>query len=140
MKRHSLNLNVSPSFLNDDLTVNATVKWMHTNHNFGDEGAVGAAVSFDPTQPVYNGNTRYGGYFTWVADQTDVNSAPNAIAPRNPVAMLELKDNTSSVNRLIGNVELDYRFPFLPELRAHLVTGLDMSSSSGVNNTSHLAP
>jgi TonB-dependent starch-binding outer membrane protein SusC len=140
MQRHSINLNVSPSFLDDYLKVNVSLKGMLSKHNFGDQGAVGAAVSFDPTQPVRNGNTRYGGYFTWVADQSDVNSAPNAIAPRNPVAMLELTDNRSDVKRLIGNLELDYRFSFLPELRAHLVTGIDYSKSTGFNNVSTMAP
>jgi TonB-linked SusC/RagA family outer membrane protein len=140
MQRHSINLNVSPSFLDDNLKVNASVKAMHSKHNFGDQGAVGAAVSFDPTQPVRNGNTRYGGYFTWVADQSNPNSDPNAIAPRNPVAMLELTDNRSKVNRFIGNIELDYRFNFLPELRAHLNTGIDISKSTGFNNVSTLAP
>jgi TonB-dependent starch-binding outer membrane protein SusC len=139
MQRHSVNINVSPSFLNDNLRVNASVKGMLSNHNFGDQGAVGAAVSFDPTQPVRNGNTRYGGYFTWVSDQSNINSAPNSLAPRNPVAMLEFTNNQSEVKRVIGNIELDYRFPFLPELRAHLVTGMDYSKSTGFNNVDTLA-
>jgi len=140
MQRHSLNLNVSPSFLDDNLKVTLSVKGMYTKHNFGDDGAIGSAVSFDPTQPVMNGNSRYGGYFTWVADQSNINSAPNAIAPRNPVARLELTDNRSNVSRVIGNFEVDYRFSFLPELRAHLVTGIDYTSSEGHNNVSKLAP
>lgn len=140
MQRHSINVNVSPSFLNDDLKVNASIKGMHSNNNFGDQGAVGAAVSFDPTQPVRNGNTRYGGYFAWVADQNNPNSNPNAIAPRNPVAVLDLTDNQSTVNRFIGNIEADYRFRFLPELKVHVNAGLDYSKSVGHNNVSQLAP
>ena len=71
MKRNTLSLNVNPSLLDDHLKINANIKYMNSKTNFGNTGAVGAAVSFDPTQPVMNGNTRYGGYFTWVnLDQT----------------------------------------------------------------------
>jgi iron complex outermembrane receptor protein len=140
MERHSINLNVSPTFLNDNLRITAGLKGMHTRHNFGDEGAIGSAVSFDPTQPVYNGNTRWGGFFTWTLDPDDPNSDASAIAPRNPVAMLALTDNRSKVYRYIATFEADYRFSFLPELRAHVNMGIDYSKSEGFNNVSPLAP
>jgi iron complex outermembrane receptor protein len=35
------------------------------------------------------------------------------------------------VNRLIGNIQVDYRFHFLPELRANLNVGYDKSDSEG---------
>lgn len=140
MQRHSVNLNISPTFLNDNLRVSASLKGMQTRHNFGDEGAIGSAVSFDPTQPVYNGNTRWGGFFTWTIDPDDPNSDASAIAPRNPVARLELTDNRSKVFRYIANLEADYRFSFLPELRAHVNMGIDYSKSEGFNNVSPLAP
>lgn len=140
LQRHSFNVNVSPSFLNDNLRVTAGIKGMHTRHNFGDEGAIGSAVSFDPTQPVRNGNTRWGGFFTWTLDPNDPNSDASAIAPRNPVARLELTDNRSKVFRYIANLEADYRFSFLPDLRAHLNMGIDQSKSTGFNNVSPLAP
>jgi TonB-dependent starch-binding outer membrane protein SusC len=140
MNRHTLNVNLSPSFLNDNLKVTASLKTSFTKQNFGDEGAIGAAVSFDPTQPVRNGNTRYNGYFTWVANQSDVNSAPNAIAPRNPVARLAYTDNRSEVWRTLGNLQLDYRFSFLPELRANLNIGFDKAKGEGFNNIDKVAP
>ncbi|GIV35911.1 MAG: SusC/RagA family TonB-linked outer membrane protein [Cyclobacteriaceae bacterium] len=140
MQRHSVNLNISPTFLNDNLRVSASLKGMQTRHNFGDEGAIGSAVSFDPTQPVYNGNTRWGGFFTWTEDPGDPNSDASAIAPRNPVARLALTDNRSKVFRYIANLEADYRFSFLPELRAHVNMGIDYSKSEGFNNVSQLAP
>jgi TonB-dependent starch-binding outer membrane protein SusC len=140
MNRQSLNLNVSPSFLNDALRVNASLKGMYGKTNFGDQGAVGAAVTFDPTQPIRNGNTRYGGYYTWVADPNDPNSAYTAIAPRNPIAMLDLTDNQSNVLQAIGNIKIDYRMPFLKELVATANMGMEISDSKGFNNVSTLAP
>lgn len=138
--RHSINVNVSPSFLDGDLKVNASVKGMYAKTNFGDQGAVGAAVSFDPTQPVMNGNTRYGGYFTWVNDMSDVNSDASAIAPRNPLAVLNLTDNQSEVFTGFGNLKVDYRLPFLKELTATINMGVDFSKSTGHNNVSDKAP
>lgn len=38
---------------------------MISNNRFADTGAIGAAIAFDPTQPVMNGNSKYGGYFAW---------------------------------------------------------------------------
>lgn len=140
MNRHSINLNVSPSLLNDNLRITAGLKGMYTRHNFGDEGAIGSAVSFDPTQPVRNGNTRYGGWFTWTLDPNDPNSDASAIAPRNPMAVLALTDNRSKVFRYIANFEADYRFSFMPELRAHINAGIDAATSEGFNNVSPLAP
>jgi TonB-linked SusC/RagA family outer membrane protein len=139
-KRHSLNVNISPSFLDDHLKVNVTAKASNTKNNFGNTGAVGAAVFFDPTQPVYNGNSRWGGYFTWVTDPDDPDSDPIDLSPTNPVALLDLTHNTSNVNRLLGNVQVDYRFHFLPELRVNLNAGLDYTESDGINNTDLIAP
>ena len=83
MKRNTLSLNVNPLLLDDNLKINASIKYVNSKTDFGNTGAVGSAVSFDPTQPVMNGNTRYGGYFTWVnLDQTlpDGSMDPNGNA------------------------------------------------------------
>jgi TonB-linked SusC/RagA family outer membrane protein len=135
MNRHSLNVRLTPVFLDDNLRVDASFKGSFTKNNFGEAGAVGAAASFDPTQPVFNGDQRFGGYFAWLDNSGD----PNTIAPRNPVAMLNLTDNRSEVYRAIGNLTLDYRLPFFPALRANLNMGFDRSESEGANNVSTLA-
>jgi TonB-linked SusC/RagA family outer membrane protein len=138
-KRNSLNVNLSPTFLDDHLKVNVSAKGSNTKNDFGNTGAVGAAVSYDPTQPVRNGNSRFGGFYTWVTDPTDIESNPIALSPSNPVALLEQTDNTSNVNRLLGNIQLDYRFHMLPELRLNVNTGVDYTESKGINNASPLA-
>ncbi len=139
-KRNSLNVNLSPSFLDNHLKVNLSAKGSITKNNFGNTGAIGAAVGFDPTQPVKNGNTRWGGYYTWTVDPNNPNSDPIDLAPSNPAALLAFTDNTSNVDRLIGNIQVDYRFHFLPDLRVNVNAGLDYTESDGINNTSTLAP
>jgi iron complex outermembrane receptor protein len=139
--RNSLNVNLTPTFLDGNLKVTLTAKGSNTQHNFGAAGAVGAAVAFDPTQPVYDGNTAWGGYYTWISTsstlpngQRDPNGVPITLATANPVSLVEQTDNRSVVNRGLINAQLDYRLPMLPELKLTVVGGLDYSKSEGHNN------
>ena len=125
-KRISTSLNLNPKFLNDHLAVNIQSKYVQTKNVFADEGAIGSAISFDPTQPVTATN-KFGGNFEWL--QQDGN--PIALATRNPLSLLNLRDNKSTVNRFVGNVQLDYKLHFLPELHVMVNAGMDRSSGSG---------
>jgi len=140
MERSTLAIGVDPSFLDNRLKVSLNLKGSYTKQNFGDQGAVGSAVAYDPTQPVYNGNTKFGGYHTWI-NLSDVlpdgsinpNGSPNPIGVANPVALLNQTDNRSTVQRSLGNLQLDYKFNFLPELRANLNVGYDYFTTKGHN-------
>lgn len=141
LNRNTLNVNINPSFLDSRLNFNANLKAAFSDHNFGNQGAVGAAVAFDPTQPVRNGNTRYGGYFTWTElgqALPDGSNNPegdrNPIGVSNPVALLEQTTDLSTVNRIIGNLQTDYRFETLPELRLNLNMGFDRAVGEGFRN------
>ncbi|GHA55293.1 SusC/RagA family TonB-linked outer membrane protein [Pontibacter akesuensis] len=125
--RASGSVSLSPSLFNDHLKVNLNVKGAITNSFFADFGAIGAAVAFDPTQPVYNSENAFGGYFQW----TDANGNYNTLATRNPLSMLEQRDDEGFAKRSIGNAQFDYKFHFLPDLRANLNLGYDISSSNG---------
>lgn len=135
MTRTSVSLNASPTLLNGDLKVNVNAKGSFIDNDFSNPDAIGSAVSFDPTQPINNGNTRYGGYFAWTnhdpATVMDINEAPINIATHNPVAQLAYRDNTSSAQRYIVGGKFDYTMPFLPELTATLNLGMDYFSSEG---------
>lgn len=122
-------INLSPKFLNDYLSFNINAKYANTKTQFADEGAIGTAVNYDPTQPVLSGNTKYGGYYEWLQS----NGVLNGIGPRNPVAMLDLRDSRSNVNRFVGNVQMDYKMHFLPDLHLLLNLGMDKSVGSGTN-------
>lgn len=126
-QRSTVALNLNPGFLDNTLQFNLNAKAMFNKNQFADGGAIGAAVAFDPTQNPYDEGNDYGGYFTWTNNQ----GRPNGLAPTNPLALLNLKDDPSTVNRYILNGSVDYRMPFLPELRANLSMGLDNSYGSG---------
>lgn len=127
MERGTGSVGFSPSFFDDHLRFNVNLKGMLIKNNFGNQGAIGSAVSFDPTRPVYSGNSNYGGYYTWLQPNGD----PNTLAPSNPVALLELHRDVSNVKRSIGNIQMDYRLHFLPELTATLNMGYDVSHGEG---------
>ena len=131
-ERTTLAVNLDPTFLDNHLQVNVNLKGMNNTNNFAEQGAIANAVFYDPTQPVDNGNSRWRGYTTWTTGGPD-GDAINLATP-NPVAQLDLTDNTSRVLRSIGNLQLDYRFHFLPALRANLNLGYDYSRSQGHNN------
>lgn len=141
MERSTLSLATDPTFFEKHLKVSINLKGSYTKQNFGDAGAVGSAVFYDPTQPIRNGNTKFGGYYTWI-NLSDVlpdgsmnpDGTPNPIGVSNPVALIEQTDNRSTVKRSIGNIQFDYKFHFLPELRANLNLGYDYFSTEGHNN------
>ena len=121
-------LGLNPTFLDNHLKVNLNLKGMIINNNFANQGAIGSAVGFDPTKPIYSGTSAYGGYFTW----TEQNSNnPNTLAPNNPMAQLMLHSDLSTVKRSLGNLQFDYQLHFLPDLKATLNMGYDYSASDG---------
>lgn len=125
--RVTAGLNLSPKFFDDHLSVNLNAKFATTNTRFADEGAIGAAVGFDPTQNVMSGNDRFGGFFEWYQSGSETNL--NIQAPLNPLGMLLQRNSQSVVDRLIGNVQLDYKMHFLPDL--HLLVNLGMDNANG---------
>ncbi|KPM48096.1 SusC/RagA family TonB-linked outer membrane protein [Jiulongibacter sediminis] len=134
LKRTSGSIGLSPSLLDDHLRVDANLKFANNRSQFADEGAIGTAVSFDPTQPVYASSDQFGGYFNWINQSGGI----EALGPSNPLAMLELRDNLGILNRYIGNVSLNYSFHGLPELKAVVNAGFDASNTDGNDVTSPL--
>jgi iron complex outermembrane receptor protein len=133
MKRVTGSIRLDPTFLNEDLKININAKGMSTNYNFGDAGALGSAINMDPTQPVKDGNALSDGYFQWSNYGANLGTA-------NPVEQLMAADNTSNVMRGIGNIQFNYKIPFIPELHANLNLATDYTESKGHNNRPTTSP
>jgi len=135
LDRHTGSVSLTPRLLDDHLRIDVNAKGSWVDNRFLDRdlrfpdsgsGFVGAAALFDPTQPVRASESRYapfGGYFQYL--QPDGN--PLGLAPGNPVASINNLHNTSTVRRLIGNVQFDYKIHGVEGLRANLNLGLDVS-------------
>ncbi|NEU08497.1 TonB-dependent receptor [Flavihumibacter sp. R14] len=129
LQRTSLSVNMDPSFFKDLLKVKVILKGSLSESRYADQGAIGAAASFDPTQPVQSGNGNYGGYWQWL-DPASTNGL-RSLSPKNPMGLLGQKEDLSNVSRSIGNVQFDYTLPFLKDLRANLNLGYDISEGRG---------
>jgi iron complex outermembrane receptor protein len=127
LNRYSVGLNLSPKFLDNHLGVNLNVKYSHSKNFFANQAAISAAVYFDPTKPVMSGKSEYGGYYEWLSSGTTL----NGLSQKNPVGLLNQRDDKSNVDRVLGNVQIDYKFHFLPDLRANLNLGGDRSHGRG---------
>ncbi|MCB0503924.1 MAG: SusC/RagA family TonB-linked outer membrane protein [Cyclobacteriaceae bacterium] len=131
-ERTTLSVGLDPSLFNDKLKMQINVKGLLNNNSFAEQGAIGNAIAFNPTLPVFNGNTRFRGYTTLTDDPQNVDGNPISLGPANPVAQLALTDNTSQVLRSLGNIKFNYEF--LPGLTAILNLGYDYAKSEGHNN------
>ena len=144
-ERYTASVSLAPSFFEDHLKINANLKGMIAKNRYADGGAVGSAVSFDPTQSVRSDDPYhqyyFDGYFQWNTDASSLNDDTwkrtfNGNAPGNPVALLEEKDDRAISKSLIGNLELDYKFHFLPDLHAHVNGGMDLSTGKQYTDVS----
>lgn len=129
LQRTSGSLTLNPVLFNNHLKINVNLKGSLSSSRFADEGAIGNSVRFDPTQPVMSGSKRFGGYYEWLdpSSQTGL----KALAPRNPLGLLEQRRDQSNVQRSIGNIQFDYKVHFFPDLRVNVNLGYDVSKGEG---------
>lgn len=113
--------------LNDDLRIEANVLGALIDDTFGNTGAIGAAVSFDPTQSVFDPTSPFGGY----TENVNNDGTINTIAVRNPVGLLELYSNTADTKRSTGSLKLDYTLPFFRDVKLTTNLGYDYFEVDG---------
>src|SRR5450432_208849 len=130
LKRTSASVRLNPSFFNNYLKIDFNFNYAHEDTRFANQAAIGAAAAFAPTEPIYSPTkpSYFGGYFEWT---TGNDSTPNTNATKNPVALLNQYSSTSKANRVFGNVQIDYKLHFLPDLHVNLNLGLDTSKGYG---------
>lgn len=161
MDRTTVGFTLTPKFFNGKLSVQASANGSYIKNRQADTGAVGAALTYNPTLPVhtnyatlsngitinngydglhmsngYTGQLMYNGYTTL----TDASGKPLDNSPNNPVAMLESVNNTAEVLRSYGNLQLDYALHFLPELRFNLNLGYDVSKNETKSTLAQNSP
>lgn len=134
MQRTTVGFNLSPKFFDEHLSVNANVSGTYVYTGNADDGAIGAALAYDPTQSVRTayptvgntGLTMYNGYTQFISETTGI---WNNNANRNPVAMLEEVDSHNKTLSSTGNIQFDYALHFLPELHLNLNLGYQVSQN-----------
>ena len=127
VERWTGNVVLTPSFFQDHLKLTINAKGTFNNNSFNNSGAVWAAATFNPTLPVYSGNSNYGGY----NEALDADGYPVNAGVRNPRGLVDLYDSKSKVSRFIGSMDVDYKVHFLPELKLHATLGADYAKGDG---------
>lgn len=131
MNRATASLNLAPTFFDKHLTVNLNGKGTYTYNQYANQGAIGSALHYDPTQPVYdNSAAGLGGYKIWRRSNGDINT----MATMNPVAQLNDVNDYADAYRFIGNAQFDYKVHGFEALRFNLNLGLDWAESAGVTD------
>jgi len=127
-ERVTASLRLTPKFFDDHLRIDFNAKGTFVEKNEVDEGgALGSAVSMDPTKPVFDDNSIFGGFYNQVLAPDDPLNPNAKVGANNPLGLLEQRTRPQKVNRILANIELDYKFHFLPELRAVTNIGLEAS-------------
>ncbi len=117
-ERVSLSLKYDQDLLDDQLTVRTNLKGSKNTESFEPGGMLGNAAAFDPTQPVRDLRSPYGGFFEWEA----------TLPPNNPVATYILEQNKGETFRSLGNVEAEYQMPFLTGTSLRVNAGYDVTT------------
>lgn len=84
LQKTSLALVLNPTFFHNTLKVDINLKGSMENTRFANQGAIGGAVSFDPTQNIFSNSKRYNGYYEWL----ESNGELILNRPNNPVGIL----------------------------------------------------
>ena len=120
--RYNADLNLSPKFFDDHLSVNLNLKGIYSGITYGDSGAIGNAIAFNPTMPVRNAD---GTLFNWY----NADGSANTLSSINPLSQLYEAHNTGDLKRSIGNIQLDYRIHGFEDLRFNLNLGYDIADN-----------
>jgi len=131
LKRTTVGFNLNPTLLDNHLTINFNYKLSNSQSHFANQGAIGAATYFDPTQAVYSNSARFGGYWEWL----DPNSSTGlkSLSPKNPLGLLMQNNDNSNVTRQIASALFDYKVHFLPDLHVVVNTGVDVAEGKGTS-------
>ncbi|WP_400076426.1 SusC/RagA family TonB-linked outer membrane protein [Winogradskyella sp. R77965] len=116
--RRNLSVALNPTLFDNHLKISVNANLAFEDSRFANN-VVGSALRYDPTQPVYDTSSPFGGFYQ------HRNGNVLSQGTTNPVASLLQANNRGDANRFFGNVNFDYKFHFLPELKAVLNLGYD---------------
>ena len=127
--RRNLSLAINPTFLDNHLKVNVNTNLSYEDNRFADSGNIGSALRYDPTQTVYDPTSPFGGFYQHRNGNTLL------LGGSNPVASLLQTRNIGDSERFFGNINLDYKFHFLPEMKFVINLGYDKTKGFVRNNS-----
>lgn len=137
--RGTLDLNLSPDFLDKHLSFDVSMKGVYSYSDYSDGGVVGRAAFYNPTVDPYWRNpdgsidyTTTNGYWNYGNGRGE-NFTPNTLAGPSPLS--QLYDNISDARsgRFIGRVAADYKVHGFEKLHFNVSAGLDITVTDSYN-------
>lgn len=128
-ERASLNASVIQNLLNNDLKLTLTVQGALEEVRSADEGAIGSAIDFDPTQPVFDANGP-NGFFEYFQSNGTISN----LAPRNPLGLLESLSAETDNNQIRTTLQADYKIPGVEGLKFNGTVGVDYNEFDSFSN------
>lgn len=123
-ERTTTSLSLNPRVFNNHLKIDVNANLNFEKNRFA-PGVEGSAITFDPTQPVLDPNSQYGGFFEYLNNE----GFARANVQRNPVAQLLQTRDIANTRRFYGNAKFDYQLHFFPDMRAVINLGYDSSDT-----------
>ncbi len=117
-RRFGLGLNYNQRLADDRLNLRFSVRGSRTDDRFTPLGVLSAAAQYGPTQPITDPASPTG-FYEWPGN--------NLTSADNPVAILDLAEEKAETYRAIGNLQTEYRLPWVDGLRANVTLGFDAS-------------
>jgi TonB-dependent starch-binding outer membrane protein SusC len=124
-RRISVGANYTQRLAQDRLTLRFSLRGSRSDDRFTPLGVLSNAAQYGPTQPIAVNGTPTG-YYDWPGGVTSAD---------NPVAILNLAQEEARTLRGIGNVQGEYRLPWVDGLRAHATLGFDHIDAARDNFT-----
>ena len=131
-ERMNVGFGMNPKLLDGDLTFNINAKGIKSNYRYANNDAIRQAISMDPTKPVKMDDdlyADYGGYFQWLTDNGTYVVPNQNVGLLNPVATLMGTNDKAEISQFIGNIEAEYKIPFIEGLSFVANAALDYSES-----------
>jgi iron complex outermembrane receptor protein len=117
-ERVSGSINYNQDLFDNQLTFRTKLRAAKNTETFEPGGMLGSAITFDPTQPVRDVDSPFGGFYEWSGE----------LPENNPVASYVLETNTGESYSGLGNIEAEYRVPFLTGLSLRANGGFDLTT------------
>jgi TonB-linked SusC/RagA family outer membrane protein len=134
-KRYTGSLSLTPTLLDNHLKINVNVKGMWAKSRYANTSAVSSAIYMDPTHSVmddtFTGHENFNNYYAWTNVTILKNPTTwylqNTNAPKNPVALLEGKNDRAISRDLVMSGDVDYMVHGFEDLHLHATGGIDIA-------------
>ncbi len=137
--RGTIDLNLSPNFLDKHLTLDFNAKGVYSYQDYSDGGAVSKAAFFNPTIDPYWRNadgsidyTTTNGYWNY-GNGRGTAFSPNVLLGPSPLSMLYDGISDAKSARFIGRAAVSYKVHGLEALSFNVSAGLDITETNSYN-------